>query len=421
MRSSASYRNSYEGGKPFRSAPTRPSMAKLPIFIRVSPSLDAPDHKGVKLGDRSHQGTATARKSSPTSNTDGLPPTSPASASPCSSKTSSCIKRVRFVKSLTADTVASTQGVRRCSDEGLPIAAREDTSPFLVSARPNSGSFNGFATVVDEHSGQLEVYQRVASKAVHTVATGKSDACVLVYGQTGAGKTRTVFGGPGFWRGRLNGPTPEDAASAGILPRSVGIIFKLLAEGSHRSTEIFLVGKRLQKRSVVEEEEHSNSSIDVAKDESIEEYVSSKLLTTAEEDKPHNVANLQAYVKLLKQLCSGTQREYQRALRADVDVLREGIIIEEPEMDSEAPQTDSVFSIRNTADRILRRLEERPAVGAMTISFTGRMGRLLKDRTHYTQAGVNALSTVISEANIPIGLTMDMSIPSPYVRKTINN
>lgn len=122
-----------------------------------------------------------------------------------------------------------------------------------------------------------------------------------------------------------------------------------------------LVGKRLQKRSVVEEEEHSNRSIDLATDESIEEYVSSKLLTTAKEDKPHNVANLQAYVKLLKQLCSGTQREYQRALRADVDVLREGIIIEEPEMDSEAPQTDSVFSIRNTADRILRRLKERPA------------------------------------------------------------
>lgn len=27
------------------------------------------------------------------------------------------------------------------------------------------------------------------------------------------------------------------------------------------------------------------------------------------------------------------------------------------------------------------------AVGAMTISFTGGMGRLLKERTHYTQAG----------------------------------
>lgn len=107
-------------------------MAKLPIFIRVSPSLDAPDHKMVKSRDRSHQGTATARKSSPLSNTgshnftsgdesvhysDGLPPTSPASASPCSSKTSSCMKRVRFVKSLTADTVASTQGYADSSDE----------------------------------------------------------------------------------------------------------------------------------------------------------------------------------------------------------------------------------------------------------------------------------------------------------------
>ncbi|KAF4688057.1 hypothetical protein FOZ60_003223 [Perkinsus olseni] len=424
--------------------------------------------------------------------------------------------------------------LRRC-DEAPPVAVKKSSSSVLVSADRDgirgaspATDYSGFAAVIDgegPNSDQREVYHRVASRAVHSVATGLSDACVLVYGQTGAGKTRTVFGDPGFWRGRIDSAKTDDAASAGILPRSVGVMFRILAEDSCRSPEIFiscaelyqgqirdllfperkprLLGNRAGSHSLVDigwlritnttgfcdsvrrcashrmtsattgnslssrshcffyikvgartltivdlagserlakhgssqaahritETKTINLSLSWlshcfkavsdgqkppvresaltrllhgaivgdqpvavclcitdrprdleetrgtlafgklaqragAEEGAIEEYVSTKLEPPDEREEV-NVARLQAYVKHLRRLCSGTDEDFRKALRADVELLKEGITVEELETSSVSSAGDSdspaVFSVRNAAERILSRLNERAA------------------------------------------------------------
>ncbi|KAF4677166.1 Chromosome-associated kinesin kif4a [Perkinsus chesapeaki] len=137
--------------------------------------------------------------------------------------------------------------LRKCSENTqLPSATtKTDSSSLSVAGNSvrSSPTWMSFASVIDcqdVDTEQREVYTKVAAKAVHSVATGLSDACILVYGQTGAGKTRTVFGAPGFWRSSLSEATAEDAASAGLLPRSVGVIFRILSERHDDAPEIFV-------------------------------------------------------------------------------------------------------------------------------------------------------------------------------------
>ncbi|KAF4710615.1 hypothetical protein FOZ62_028904 [Perkinsus olseni] len=119
------------------------------------------------------------------------------------------------------------------------------------------------------------------------------------------------------------------------------------------------VGRRLRARDVVCENDISRAG---AEEAAIEEYVSAKLEPPNEREEV-NVARLQAYVKHLRQLCSGTDEDFRKALRADVEMLKEGITVEEMDTSSVSSAGDSdspaVFSIRNAADRILSRLNER--------------------------------------------------------------
>ncbi|KAF4717841.1 hypothetical protein FOZ62_005978 [Perkinsus olseni] len=108
--------------------------------------------------------------------------------------------------------------LRRC-DEASPVAVKKSSSSVLVSADRDgirgaspATDYSGFAAVIDgegPNSDQREVYHRVASRAVHSVATGLSDACVLVYGQTGywlkipVGALRSSSAARSFTRAKL--------------------------------------------------------------------------------------------------------------------------------------------------------------------------------------------------------------------------
>lgn len=106
------------------------------------------------------------------------------------------------------------------------ILAVEPSKAQVLTMAPGVGlrPFS-FTRVFDASSSQREVYEGCARRAVADLVNGES-GCVLVYGQTGAGKTHTMFGQDAVDR-RL--PRHE----IGIVPvrRAVGICLTLGGKG----------------------------------------------------------------------------------------------------------------------------------------------------------------------------------------------
>ena len=78
-----------------------------------------------------------------------------------------------------------------------------------------------FDHVFSPAASQAEVYRTVASPLIDNIMVG-INACVIAYGQTGAGKTHTVFG-PSTDAVRV---TAEDARELGVIPRAAHDIFE---------------------------------------------------------------------------------------------------------------------------------------------------------------------------------------------------
>jgi kinesin family protein 5 len=78
-----------------------------------------------------------------------------------------------------------------------------------------------FDHVFSGSANQAEVYRTVAGPLIDNVMGGVN-ACVVAYGQTGAGKTHTVFG-PSTDALRV---TAEDARALGVIPRAAHDVFE---------------------------------------------------------------------------------------------------------------------------------------------------------------------------------------------------
>ncbi|XP_022685824.1 kinesin-like protein KIF23 [Varroa jacobsoni] len=88
-------------------------------------------------------------------------------------------------------------------------AAQLTGQRLLASKKPARYTFEH---VFPGHSGQADVFDRVAKSSVHDVLSGKP-ALIFMYGITGSGKTYTMSG------------TPQ---SVGLLPRSLDVLFNSL-------------------------------------------------------------------------------------------------------------------------------------------------------------------------------------------------
>ena len=78
-----------------------------------------------------------------------------------------------------------------------------------------------FDHVFSPSASQAHVYRTIANPLVDNIMAGVN-ACVIAYGQTGAGKTYTVFG-PSMDAARV---TAEDATELGVIPRAAHDIFE---------------------------------------------------------------------------------------------------------------------------------------------------------------------------------------------------
>ena len=82
-----------------------------------------------------------------------------------------------------------------------------------------------FDHVFAPHANQAHVYRTIASPLVDNVMSGVN-ACVIAYGQTGAGKTYTVFG-PSMDATTV---TAENASELGVIPRAAHDIFERIEQ-----------------------------------------------------------------------------------------------------------------------------------------------------------------------------------------------
>ena len=103
-----------------------------------------------------------------------------------------------------AATVASILSVKEGSGEVLTMAPGVGLRPFR------------FERTFDKEASQQAVYEQAARGAVVDLINGVN-GCVLVYGQTGAGKTYTMFGEP---------PEKSDVR----LPTRLGVVGRVVAE-----------------------------------------------------------------------------------------------------------------------------------------------------------------------------------------------
>jgi len=87
---------------------------------------------------------------------------------------------------------------------------------------PGARTF-GFDAVYNSAARQADVFRASVSPAVSDVLAGRN-AVVMCYGQTGAGKTYTIFG-PDVDAARV---TAEDASQLGVLPRAMHDLFERL-------------------------------------------------------------------------------------------------------------------------------------------------------------------------------------------------
>ena len=101
-------------------------------------------------------------------------------------------------------TVASILSVKEGSGEVLTMAPGVGLRPFR------------FERTFDKEASQQAVYEQAARGAVVDLINGVN-GCVLVYGQTGAGKTYTMFGEP---------PEKSDVR----LPTRLGVVGRVVAE-----------------------------------------------------------------------------------------------------------------------------------------------------------------------------------------------
>lgn len=77
------------------------------------------------------------------------------------------------------------------------------------------------STTSSEDASQSQVYRVVAAPLVGSLLRG-INACILAYGQTGAGKTHTTFGPD------IDPTTPPNASQLGVLPRTIHELFERL-------------------------------------------------------------------------------------------------------------------------------------------------------------------------------------------------
>lgn len=83
-------------------------------------------------------------------------------------------------------------------------------------AKPRTFIFDG---VFSDKKNQADVFDEIKDY-IDSVTDGQK-VCIFAYGQTGAGKTYTMEGGPAGAAGELS-------ADAGIIPRSVDLVFRVI-------------------------------------------------------------------------------------------------------------------------------------------------------------------------------------------------
>jgi hypothetical protein len=97
-----------------------------------------------------------------------------------------------------------------------------------------------FEDVLDESAGQEDVYERSCQDIVESFTRDGKDGCVLCYGQSGSGKTFTMFGDRDRDRDRANlSSSPETASSCfGLVQHSLQDVFTYIQNCSDADFEV---------------------------------------------------------------------------------------------------------------------------------------------------------------------------------------
>ena len=117
-----------------------------------------------------------------------------------------------------------------------PSAVSDGKLPAMGAARAASKTYT-FDGVFGPDAAQADVYARAIEPIVAETLEG-FNCTVFAYGQTGTGKTHTMEGADGsFETSETTVDAPGVAETAGITPRALAQIFRLLRESEHRVSE----------------------------------------------------------------------------------------------------------------------------------------------------------------------------------------